>query len=216
MSLKTLTTSLRKEVTALDLQQTDYAVYRDDPVGFVRDVLGIESATRRSDGSPYQFEILEDLASHPRVAVRSGHGVGKSAVDAWAALWWLVTRPLSRVLIVAPTFHRQVRAILFSEIRKWVRGADLPVRVLSGRATVEGHGEEWAILGLPATDPDRIEGFHSEGGVLLILDETKGIDQQVYDEGFLAIGQIQCMQFEITYAATAGDKIRMNRIGTVQ
>ena len=79
MNLKTLTDSLRREVEALDLQQTDYAAYRDDPVGFVRDVLGVESATRRSDGSPYQFEILKDLANHARVAVRSGHGVGKAA-----------------------------------------------------------------------------------------------------------------------------------------
>ena len=181
MSLKALTDSLRREVAALDLQQTDYAVYRDDPVGFVRDVLGVESATRRSDGGPYQFEILEDLASHARIAVRSGHGVGKSAVDAWAALWWLLTRPLSRVLMVAPTFERQVKAILMSEVRKWVRHAGLPVQVLSTGAHVDGFGDEWAIIGVPATDPDRIEGFHSEGGVLLVLDETKGIGQDVYD-----------------------------------
>ena len=183
MSLKTLTDSLRKEVEALDLQQTEYAVYRHDPVGFVRDVLGVESATRRSDGSPYQFEILENLASHARVAVRSGHGVGKSAVDAWATLWWLLTRPLSRIVIVAPEFQRQVRAVLFAEIRSWVRVAKvpLPVEILSNRIQVEGYGDEWGAIGLPATEPHRIEGFHAKGGVLLILDETKGIPDAVYD-----------------------------------
>ena len=166
-----------------DAVEDQFGRYRDEPVGFVREVLGAESATRRSDGKPYQFGVLEDLATYPRVVVRSGHGIGKSAIDAWAAIWWLVTRPLSRVVIVAPEFSRQVRAVLFSEIRKWVRRSKvpLPLQVLSSRAIVEGFGEEWSATGLPATEPDRIEGFHSEAGVLLILDETKGIPQGVYD-----------------------------------
>lgn len=33
--------------------------YRDDPVAFCRDVLGVESATRRSTGAPYQFRVLK-------------------------------------------------------------------------------------------------------------------------------------------------------------
>ncbi len=160
-----------------------FGQYRHDPVGFCREVLGVESATRLSDGELYQFTILQDVADHPRVVVKSGHGVGKSAVNAWAALWWLLTRSMSRVIIVAPEFSRQVRAVLFAEIRKWARRATvpLPVTVMAHRAIVEGYGEEWSALGLPATEPDRIEGLHSEAGVLLILDETKGISQGVYD-----------------------------------
>ncbi len=163
--------------------EEQFGRYRWKPVEFVRDVLGAESATRRGDGKPYQFRILEDLAEHPQVTVRSGHGIGKSTIDAWSALWWLLTRPLSKVVIVAPEFSRQVRSVLFGEIRKWWRRAavDLPVRVLANRAIVEGYGEEWAAIGLPATEPHRIEGFHSEAGVLLVLDETKGIRQDVYD-----------------------------------
>lgn len=68
--------------------------YRDDPVGFCQQALGVGSATRGRDGAPYQFAVLEAVVAYPRVAVRSGHGVGKSAVNAWAALWWLLTRPL--------------------------------------------------------------------------------------------------------------------------
>src|SRR5438093_914996 len=103
--------------------------WRDDPVGFCGEVLGTESATRRSTGEPYQFRVLEDLVEEPRVAVRSGHGVGKTAIDAWGALWWLVTRPLSRVVVLAPEYARQIRAVLFSEMRKWARRARLPLPV---------------------------------------------------------------------------------------
>jgi phage terminase large subunit len=161
-----------------------FARYRDDPVGFVREVLGGQSATRRSTGSSYQFAILADLVHHPRVAVRSGHGVGKSALDAWAALWWLLSRPFSRVVVLAPEFSRQIRAVLFSEIRKWARRSarPLPVSVLAARVLVEGHGEEWSAVGMStAGDVNRLEGFHAEGGVLVICDETKGIPQDAFD-----------------------------------
>ena len=178
--------ALKREVRALrpdaDIEDR-FAQYRDDPVGFVTEILGAKSARRRSTGQEYQFDILRQLVEHPRVAIRSGHGVGKSAVDAWAALWWLMTHPLSRIVIVAPEFQRQVRAVLFAEIRSWVRVArvPLPVEVLSNRIQVEGYGDEWGAIGLPATEPHRIEGFHAKGGVLLILDETKGIPDAVYD-----------------------------------
>ena len=160
-----------------------YTCYRDNPAGFVRDVLGAESATRRSTGERYQFEILDDLAIYPRVTVKSGHGIGKTTVDAWATIWWLLTRPLSRVVIVAPEFSRQVRAVLLGEIRHWLANApeQLPLEVRSRGVTVLGHGDEWSAIGMPATEPNRIEGFHSSSGLLLILDEAKGIDQGVYD-----------------------------------
>jgi hypothetical protein len=178
---------LRDEVAELDPAARNgfdqFFRYRDDPVGFVRDILGAASATLRSTGAPYQFSILTALASESRIAVRSGHGVGKSTLDAWAALWWLLTRPYSRVIIVAPEFSRQVRAVLFGEIRKWAQRSKvaLPVQVLANRVTVTGFGDEWGAIGLPATEPHRIEGFHAEAGVLLILDETKGVPDAVYD-----------------------------------
>ena len=133
--------SLRDDLARLEVpQQTEerFGHYRDDPVRFCREVLGVKSATRRSTNEPYQFRVLETLTAHPRVAVRSGHGVGKSAINAWAALWWLVTRPMSRVVILAPEYSRQIRAILFSEMRKWVRRAKvpLPVTIHASRAIV--------------------------------------------------------------------------------
>lgn len=158
--------------------------YRLAPAAFCGEVLGVGSATRRSTGAPYQFQVLEDLAAQPRVAVRTGHGVGKSAIDAWAALWWLLTRPLSRVVVLAPEYTRQIRAILFSEARKWARRSrvPLPVEVLASRILVEGFGEEWSATGVSAAGAvDRLEGFHAEGGVLVIVDETKGVPQPAFD-----------------------------------
>jgi hypothetical protein len=154
--------------------------YRDDPVAFARDCLGVESATRRSDGSAYQFEILDALRDEPRLAVRSGHGTGKTAALAWAVLWWTICRQ-GLALILAPEFERQIRSILFAELRKWARRATvpLPVEVLSNRLLLAGH--EVAIGMSAAGLPERLEGFHSEAGVLLVGDEVKAIPQDALD-----------------------------------
>ena len=160
----------------------DFGKWRDDPIGFVTDVLGGESAHRRSDWSVYQHEVLCDVNLYPRVAVISGHGVGKTTLIAWLVIWWLVTRPMSRVVLVAPQFDRQVRGINFAEIRRWVRKSKvpLPLEVQTGRVLVSGYGSEWSAQGVPATEPDRIEGFHSDH-TLLLIDETKSVPQDVYD-----------------------------------
>ncbi len=181
MTLRRQIDGLRREFAALDLQHANFARYRNDPIGFAREVLRFASAVRRSDGTPYQAEVLEAVRAHPQVSVRSGHGVGKTTLAAVVALWWLMTRPLSRVLMVAPTYSRQVQAVLLAEVRKWAVAASLPIRTLSGGAYVDGFGPEWGIIGVPATEPERIEGFHSEGGVLIIIDEAKAVDQAVQD-----------------------------------
>lgn len=69
--------------------------YRDDPVAFVRDILG---------GSPWQRqgEILQALRDGPQVTVRSAHGVGKTWVAACAVLWYLYPRSPVTVLTSAP------------------------------------------------------------------------------------------------------------------
>ena len=59
----------------LDKTAEGWMTFRDHPVHFVREVLGVEPA-------PYQADVLDALAEFPRVAVRSGHGVGKTATAA--------------------------------------------------------------------------------------------------------------------------------------
>jgi phage terminase large subunit len=180
-------TALEKRIARVKMPAStpsySFESYRDDPVRFRAEVLGYESATRRSDGGAYQDEILASVVTEPRVALLAGHGVGKTRTLGSLAVWWTVTRPYSRVVIVAPQYDRQVRGVIFAELAKLVRRARirLPLDVRAGSAVVEGFGAEWGCVGVPATEPDRLEGFHADGGLLLLLDETKGIDSAVYD-----------------------------------
>lgn len=61
-------------------------IYVDDPVAFVEDILEVEP-------DDWQKEVLRDIANNPRVSVRSGQGVGKTAMESWVILWFLCCRP---------------------------------------------------------------------------------------------------------------------------
>jgi len=86
------------------------ARYRDDPVGFCGDILGIELWER-------QREILESVRDHPLTSAKSGHRIGKSTAAAAAALWFYSSFDDARVIMTAPT-ARQVEGILWRDLRK--------------------------------------------------------------------------------------------------
>ncbi len=71
--------------------------YRDDPVRFSQEVIGIEP-------DEWQVELLDAIAAPAvrRVSVRSGHGVGKSTGVAMAAIWHVLMRYPSKTVVTAP------------------------------------------------------------------------------------------------------------------
>ena len=162
-----------EEIEAPQDLENRFGPYRDDPVGFVKEQLG-------ADPEPYQAEVLSAAVEEPRIAWRAAHGVGKTSTLSWIVLWFLLTRPFSRVLIVAPAFERQVGRYLLPEVRKWNRRAPetLPVEVRANTVEVQGFGREWFATGVQASDPSRIEGAHAES-VAVLADEAKGLPADV-------------------------------------
>ncbi|HEY8354397.1 MAG TPA: AAA family ATPase [Methylophilaceae bacterium] len=148
-----------------------------DPVFFVRHVLG---------GDPWekQEEVLNAVRDHRRVAVRACHGVGKTKVAAWVALWFLYCHRNSKVITTAPTWH-QVENLLWREIHAAHATSRIPLggKVLQTQIEL---GKQWFALGLSTDKPERFQGFHAEN-ILLIVDEASGVDQRIFEaaEGFL-------------------------------
>ena len=64
--------------------------YADHPVEFVEDII-------RVTPDPEQAKILRSVAANPMTTVRSGHGVGKSAVEAWVVIWFICTHPFPKI-----------------------------------------------------------------------------------------------------------------------
>jgi hypothetical protein len=131
-----------------------------------------------------QREILRAVRAHSRVAVRSCHGVGKTAVAAIVVLDFLSEHPRSRVITTAPTFS-QVEQLLWREIRGRYHKSALP---FGGRLTNTKLelADDWFALGLSTNEPDRFQGHHSDH-LLLVVDEASGVDEEIYEaaEGFL-------------------------------
>lgn len=92
------------------LEIIDY--YYDHPVVFFEEVLGMIP-------DDWQKKVLNDLVVYPKISVRSGQGVGKTALEAGAIIWFLVCRPYSRVIATAPTMQ-QLYDVLWAEIAKWL------------------------------------------------------------------------------------------------
>lgn len=153
--------------------------YRDNPVGFVQDVLSIEP-------DPWQREMLQAIASgNRRISIRSGHGVGKSTGASWAMIWYMLTRYPVKVVVTAPT-SAQLFDALFAELKRWVK--ELPpflgelLEATSDRVVLKSSPTEAFISARTsrAETPEALQGVHSDN-VLLVADEASGIPEQVFE-----------------------------------
>ena len=149
--------------------------YADRPVHFVEDII-------RATPDPEQAKILESVAHNPMTSVRSGHGIGKSTVEAWAILWFLATRPFPKIPCTAPTQH-QLFDILWAEISKWLRNSP----ALSGeivwtkeKVYMKNRPEEWFAVARTASTPDALQGFHADD-VLYVIDEASGVADTIFE-----------------------------------
>lgn len=153
---------------------SSWAMYREEPVRFFREVLGITPWGR-------QQEILDAVARYPKVAVRSGHKVGKSISAAGVALWWVATRPGARVVLTSASY-RQVRSILWRELRtlhtatRRPIGGELHLDPDSGLQFPDGR----EVVGFSTTEPERMSGI-SGAHLLFILDEASGIPAEIFE-----------------------------------
>lgn len=149
--------------TALD----EFAVYRDDPVGFVTDVLGVTPTDE-------QLAILKSLPG--RIKLEAGHNVGKSFIMACIALWWFYTRRRCVIICNAPS-KRAVEDVLWVEIRLlWARSKrPLPDYFIGPKAPemFDTH-DHWA-KGYTTSTGEGYQGRHREN-MLFLFDEDEGID----------------------------------------
>ncbi len=149
--------------------------YADHPTAFVKDII---QATPDKE----QAKILESVAKNQLTTVRSGHGVGKSTVEAWVVIWFLLTRPFPKIPCTAPTQH-QLFDILWAEISKWIRNNPILQKDLiwtKEKVYIKGYPEEWFAVARTASKPDALQGFHAEE-VLYIIDEASGVDDKIFE-----------------------------------
>ena len=141
---------------------------------YVREVIGDEL-------QPYQDAILDSVANNVRTAVRSCHDVGKSFTASRLTGWYLPTHPDSIVVTTAPS-KRQVENVIWREIRGMYSNAKYPLGGEDPLKTRWDITPNWYAIGMTARDSDKLQGFHSKSGdILIIVDEGAGVTEEIFE-----------------------------------
>lgn len=141
--------------------------WENDPVGFVTEGLG-ESLWSK------QREILESLRDNKRTVVPACHAPGKSHLAARAVAWWIAVHPPGTAMAVTTaTTFRQVRNILWTQLRRLQQTHKLPGETTQIEWRI---GTELVAYGFSPRDTDEtaVQGIHAPH-LLVVVDEAGGI-----------------------------------------
>ncbi len=205
----------REKLAALEAkakQATGAQRYWSDPVGFLHDCF---SWPEGKGPTSYQEEILSLLPEKKRVAVRGPHGLGKTALNSWAILWFALTRDGEdwKVITTASAW-RQLEVFLWPEVHKWARllrwdvlrrqpFTDNELLTLNLKLST---GQASAV----ASDrPALIEGAHADH-ILYLFDESKTIPEGTFDaaEGaFSGAGEGSSLEALALACSTPGEPV---------
>lgn len=157
------------------------AEWRDNPVLFVQEALSVEYLAR------WQQESLQAVSQFDRIAIRSGHGVGKTTFLAWLVLWWELTRLPNKVAVTANR-QDQLSDVVWAEIAHWHRKLHPALRDLLEVTAdkvqwISPEADGFAVARTARKEaPEAFQGFHSPH-MLFIADEASGIDDVVFEVG---------------------------------
>ncbi|WP_395532332.1 AAA family ATPase [Enterococcus faecium] len=148
--------------------------YYDKPVAFCQDILHLNP-------DEWQENVLNDLAEFSKVSVRSGQGVGKTALEAGAILWFLTCRPYAKVIATAPTM-KQLYDVLWAEVAKWLNDSLIKnlLKWTKTKIYMVGDSERWFATARTATKPENMQGFH-EDHMLIVVDEASGVSDPIME-----------------------------------
>lgn len=166
-----------KKLTTQEYARKKMREWQSDPVLFSRDLCEF-------DADPWQEEVLHAIADPTvkRISIKSGQGVGKTAMIACAALYFLTRYKDARIVATAPTM-RQLQDVLWPEISKWMSRGPILSSMLTWTktyVTVKGHEQRWFAVARTATKPENMQGFH-EDNMLFLVDEASGIAEPIME-----------------------------------
>lgn len=144
----------------------------------------------------WQRDVMRDIRDHLRgpdrfeplrIAVASGHGIGKSALMGMVSSWALSTCVDTKIVITANT-ENQLRTKTSPEVGTWFRRAItshwFDVQATSIKAKMDGHGETWRMDFVPWSEhnTEAFAGLHNQGKrIILMMDEASAIADKVWE-----------------------------------
>jgi hypothetical protein len=161
---------------------------RSDPLLFVETMFDWQHPELKGKApEKWQREVLSairdglPLQKAVRIAVASGHGVGKTALVSWICLWAMSTCRDCRGILTASN-EAQLSTRNRSELRKWFRLFRGHVFFeLTATALISAdptHEQTWRLDLLPWNEhrPEAFAGLHNQGKrILVVMDEASVI-----------------------------------------
>jgi len=152
--------------------------YAQHPYEYVVDWLGTKPTTQ-------QKAVLDILPTAIRdrkgVAVKSGHGTGKTAMQAWCIKWFMDTKPMPKIISTAPTQH-QLYDVVWAELAKWHKQSFTKDSTSWTKTafTDKTFPENWFAVARTSNKPENMQGFHAEN-LLFLVDEASGVATEVLE-----------------------------------
>ena len=122
-----------------------------------------------------------------KMAVASGHGIGKSALVAWLVLWAISTRENTRGVVTANTAN-QLATKTWPEVSKWYRMLICKhwfnMQATGITSQDSKYEKTWRIDAVTWSDEnlEAFAGLHNEGSrIILIMDEASNISDPVWE-----------------------------------
>jgi phage terminase large subunit len=199
--------------TSLPLWAEAWHNCANDPLLFVTGVLGLPdkfkgcptcgapvvekasgnmASTCRCDGvEPWQHEVLNLVGmvvrgeSHKDISIRSGHGVGKTTLEAWLVLWAVGARTSARVPVISNS-QDQLRQTIWPEIVKWRNRLPMELQQLidvQAESVVNAQFPELCFAAARTVSkdkPEALQGFHDEF-IMVLVDEASGVDDSFFE-----------------------------------
>lgn len=189
---------------------------RQDPLGFARiaypwntDEIGKSPGPRK-----WQTEIFNHIGEHLknpltrftpcRVAVASGHGIGKSCLVAMLVDWAMSTRVDTKIVVSAST-STQLATKTFPEIIAWIRRSINAHWFITTATAVASrdpdHTRTWRADAIPwsSESSESFAGLHNKGRrIVLIFDEASSVDDKIWE---VAEGALTDADTEIIWLA---------------
>ena len=186
--------------------------WRGDPELFVREIFpwGEEGTALASEVGPdaWQLDLLrlvrDNLSlDHPvRIAISSGHGIGKTCLSAWLILWAVATEVDTTIIVTANT-SVQLSTKDWPELAKWFHLSPLLELMFDLTATALASKERprtWRADAIPWSieRSEAFAGAHNKGRRLMILfDEASAIDDRIWEvcEGAMSDANTELLWF---------------------
>jgi hypothetical protein len=162
------------------------ARYYFDPVGFAEECIAWPPGRSLTD---YQKDALGALPTKYRVAVRGPHGLGKTAMESIAIIWFALTRDAvgkDWKIVTTAGAWRQLERYLWPEIHKWARMLRWdklgrpPLNERTELLTLNIKLKHGIAFAAASDNAELIEGAHADS-VMYVFDESKAIAAATFD-----------------------------------